>query len=158
MNSNNRLNRLSGVFLIIFVLLTFIPADALKLPKIDLGKNKTLENLLKGAGIVILIRQIGGQLNDFINTLLVNRGAAISDATKVVPILTLGQGVEAGACQISGPPEEVNKVQVVLALAATFDKGRRLNMQALIPSASLNPAKLDRVQKVGISAIIDYHL
>jgi hypothetical protein len=158
MLSRTRVTRSLGLFVLLLVVLALTPADALKMPKIKIGGGGTLDKVVKGAGIVILVRQIGGQLNDFINTLLMNRGAGIKDATKVVPILTFGQGAEAGACQVSGPAEEVNKVQLVLAVAATFDKGRRLNVQALVPSASLNPLKLDRVQKVGISAIIDYRL
>ncbi len=134
------------------------PALAIKLPDLKLGRKDTLGKVLTGAGIVLLIKQFGGALNDFINTLLMNKGAATRDATKVVPILTLGQGIEAGACQVSGPAEAVKRVQVVLAIAATFDKGKRFNVQALVPSASLNPATLDRVYGVGITAIIDYRL
>ena len=141
----------------ILLFLALNTADAIKLPKINLG-NKTLEKVLTGAGIVLLVKQFGGALNDFINTLLLQRGAAIQDATKVVPIMTFGQGSEAGACQVSGPPEQVRQVKLVLAVAATFDKGRRFNVQALVPSSSLNPIELKRVPKVGISAIIDYRL
>jgi hypothetical protein len=154
-----------GCFLIVVMislsLLLGGTAEAFKMPKIKLpkiGKKDTLEQVLKGSAIVLLIRQFGGALNDFINTILLNHGAANRDATKVVPILTFGQGFEAGACQVSGPADAVARVQVVLAIAATFDKGHRFKLQALVPSASLNPLKLDRVFGVGVSAIIDYKL
>ncbi|RCK81327.1 MAG: hypothetical protein OZSIB_2196 [Candidatus Ozemobacter sibiricus] len=155
-----RLRSRSLIALIVIVCLAggLAPAQAIKLPELKLGRQNTLGKVLTGAGIILLIKQFGGALNDFINTLLLNKGAANREATKVVPILTLGQGIEAGACQVSGPPDAVAKVQVVLAIAATFDKGKRFNIQALIPSASLNPAKLDRVYGVGITAIIDYRL
>lgn len=136
------------------------PAEALKLPKFKLpgfGKGD-LEKVLKGAGIVLLIKQFGGVLNNFINTILMNNGAAVRDATKVVPILTFGQGMEAGACQVSGPQAAVNRVKVVFSVAASLDKGHRFNVQALVPSASMNPLKLERVDGVGVSAIIDYKL
>lgn len=150
------LKRVSFVAILLVMVLLLQSADAIKLPKIKLGSS--IEKVLKGAGIILLVKQFGGELNNFINTLLINKGAAIREATKVVPILTFGQGVEAGACQVSGSSEAVSKVQVVLSVAAMLDKGHKFNVQALVPSSSLNPTKLDRVNGVGISAIIDYKL
>lgn len=153
----NRFFRNMGMVatLLIFVLI-LQSVDAIKMPKINLGK--TADKVLKGAGIVLLVKQFGGELNNFINTLLANRGVPNRDATRVVPILTFGQGVEAGACQVSGPEDAVARVQAVLAVAATFDKGKWFNVQALVPTTSLNPTRLDRVYGVGVSAIIDYKL
>ncbi len=140
------------------LLVDLSPVSAVNLPKIKFDGKDILGKLIKGAGIVLLIQQFGGALNDFINTILMNHGAAVRDATKVVPILTFGQGVEAGACQVSGPKDAVKRVKLVLSIASTFDKGHRFNVQALVPSASMNPTKLDRVAGVGVSAIIDYRL
>lgn len=152
-----RLFRSMGILSLVLVFVLVLQSvNAIKLPKIDLGK--TANKVLKGAGIVILVKQFGGELDKFINTIFANRGVPNRDATKVVPILTFGQGVEAGACQVSGPAEAVAQVEAVLAVAATFDKGKRFNIQALVPTTSLNPTRLDRVYGVGVSAIIDYKL
>ncbi len=135
------------------------PADALKLPKIKLGgAEKTLQKVLTGAGIILLINQFGKELNTFINGILANKGIPNRSATKVVPILTFGQGVEAGACQVTGPTEDVNRVKAVLSISSMLDKGHKFNIQALVPTSSLNPTELKRVYGVGISAIIDYKL
>lgn len=147
------------VIITVFIaLICTVDAEAIKLPKIKFGGNDILEKAAKSIGIVVIINQFGSQLNDFINLILANKGATNRDATKVVPILTLGQGIEAGACQVSGPAGQVKRVKVVIAIAAAFDKGRKFQIQALVPSASLNPLKLERVYQVGISAIIDYKL
>lgn len=146
---------------VLFLFKLSLPVEAFKLPKLPklkIGKKKTLEQVLTGTAIFLAIKQLGGLLNDFINTLLLNHGVAHRDATKVVPILTFGQGMEAGACQVSGPAAEVNRVKMVLAISAIFDKGGRFKVQALVPSASSSPLKLDRVFGVGVSAIIDYRL
>lgn len=149
---------LTCILVTILFLNIFNVLEGFKFPKIKIGGGKDAQKVITGLGIILLIQQFGGALNSFINTILLNHGAANRDATKVVPILTLGQGIEAGACQVSGPQEAVNRVKVVLSLAATFDKGHRFNIQALVPSGSMNPLKLDRVHGVGITAIIDYRL
>lgn len=135
------------------------PVAAIKLPKVKIGKGGDVgRKVLTGLGIGLLIDQLAGPLNDFINTLMMNNGAANRDATKVVPIITVGQGVEVGAAQVSGPEAQVKAVKAVIAINATFDKGRRLEVRALIPSGSKNPLQLQRVYGVGVTAIIDYHL
>lgn len=145
--------------LVLFVLFVAINlVYALKLPKINIDTKKTSEKIIKAISIVILIKQFGEAINNFINELLMTKGAANRDATKVVPILTFGQGFEAGACQVSGKQEDVDKVQIVIAISATLDKGKKFNIQALVPSASINPSKIDRVYGVGITAVIDYKL
>ena len=149
-----------AVFLVILVtfFVTIQSVSAFKLPKINLGGKDLLQKVLVGGGIVLLIRQFGDELNKFINTILMQKGAAIKQATKVVPIMTFGTGTAVGACQVSGPAEAVSRVKVVLAISQTFAKGHKFKIEVMVPSSSLNPTKLDRVDGVGISAIIDYKL
>ncbi len=152
----NRKRCLVLVCLATLVGLALTQVEAIKFPEIKLGGKDALGKLLKGAGIVLLIKQFGGELNKFINGVFQNKGAANRDATKVVPILTFGQGIEAGACQVLGPADAVKTVEVVFAVAATLDKGHRFNVQALIPSSTMKG--INRVYGVGVSAIIDYRL
>ena len=64
------------------------------------------------------------------------------EATKVVPILTVGEGLDAGACQITGPKEKVDQVKMVYAINSTLDKGEKFEIQGLVPSTSINPLKI----------------
>lgn len=105
-----------------------------------------------------LIEQIAGPLNDFINTVTFNRGAKVEGFTKVVPIVSLGQGTRIGAAQVAGPRKDgVERVKAVASLEASF-KGR-FRIKILIPVDSTNPLeRFVRVQGVGVSAVIDYRL
>lgn len=149
-----------AVFLVILIAFfaTVQSANAFKFPKIKFGGKNLLRKVLVGGGIVLLIRQFGDELNKFINTMLMQRGAAIKQATKVVPIMTFGSGTSMGACQVSGPAQAVKRVKIVLAISQTFARGHKFKIEAMVPSSSQNPTKLKRVDGVGISAIIDYKL
>lgn len=114
-----------------------------------------IEKLLKIFGAGIIVDKFGKQINSAINTLLLNSKAEIKDATKVVPILSIGSGGHIGAAQVSGPQDKVDEVKAVFQVEG---KWNTIRLKALVPSDSKNPLKLNRVEKVGISAIIDIKL
>lgn len=104
---------------------------------------------------------IGGVLaepaNELINTVTFNRGIATTQTTKVVPILSAGQGAKIGMAQVAGPGEAVNTCKAVLQIETTIGSSVRANI--LVPIDSTNPFQgIRRVQEVGVSAIIDYRL
>ena len=104
-----------------------------------------------------LVETIAGPLNDFINTITLNKGVASEDMTKVVPIVSTGQGTRIGAAQVSGPKSAVDRTKAVARIDAVFKD--RFRIEILIPIDSLNPLeRFRRVQGVGISAVIDYKL
>jgi len=104
-----------------------------------------------------LVETIAGPLNDFINTITFNKGVASEDMTKVVPIVSAGQGTRIGAAQVSGPKSAVDRTKAVARIDAVFKD--RFRIEILIPIDSLNPLeRFRRVQGVGISAVIDYKL
>ncbi len=104
-----------------------------------------------------LVETIAGPLNDFINTITLNKGVASEDMTKVVPIVSAGQGTRIGAAQVSGPKSAVDRTKAVARIDAVFKD--RFRIEILIPIDSLNPLeRFRRVQGVGISAVIDYKL
>jgi len=77
--------------------------------------------------------------------------------TKVVPIVSAGQGTRIGAAQVSGPKSAVDRTKAVARIDAVFKD--RFRIEILIPIDSLNPLeRFRRVQGVGISAVIDYKL
>jgi len=116
-----------------------------------------LGSIVKGGAISILIKQFNRPLNDGINKLTGSAGVQYDEATKVVPIVTIGQGSYAGAAQVSGPQDRVDQVQAVGMLEGSLN-GRTFRMKALIPITTDKPGsskKVERVKGVGVSAIID---
>lgn len=117
----------------------------------DLGK--ILRGGVKLVGIGYLVKQNAKALDKFINEITVRRNVPINQATKVVPILSIGDKGYVGAAQVMGPKEAVNKTQAVFQIEESLD---RFRIKVLVPSDSLT--SLRRVEKVGISALIDVSL
>lgn len=124
----------------------------------------SLGSLIKLFGIGYVVKQFGPQINDAINTLMLNNKAANREVTKVVPILSVGVGVSApggsyiGAAQVQGPKAAVEKVQAVAQIEGAFADVVRL--RGLVPVDSLNPlpGNLHRVYGVGVTALVDFRL
>ena len=114
-------------------------------------------DILKGAGIVLLVDQFGGQVNNFINKITFNKGVGVQDQTKVVPIISIGQSGYVGAAQISGPALKVDQVKAVAQLEGSFS-GKTFRVKALVPVESKDIKNIKRVTGVGVSAIIDVKL
>ena len=120
--------------------------------------------LVKLFGIGYVVKQFGPQINQAINTLMLNNKAQNKEMTKVVPIITVAAGVGTtggayiGAVQVQGPKAAVDKVQAVAELEGTFMN--QIRLRALVPVDSLNPiaGNLHRVYGVGVTALIDFQL
>ncbi|MEG6585057.1 hypothetical protein [Dendrosporobacter sp. 1207_IL3150] len=114
----------------------------------------SLKDILKVGGIGFLVDKFAKPLNDFINTLTFKHGGSHDYATKVVPILSFGNGSHIGAAQVIGERSLVDRTEAVIQLEDDFS-GNRFRVKALIPIDSKNPINFSRVQGVGVSAIID---
>ncbi|MDI6772234.1 MAG: hypothetical protein QME77_06550 [bacterium] len=119
--------------------------------------------IIKTLGIGYAIRTFAPQINSFINDLLQNRGAAVREQTKVVPILSISIGVSSpggayvGAAQVSGPRSAVDRVEAVAVIEADFQAAFRI--KAFVPVDNLKPwESLRRVPGVGVSAIVDIRI
>lgn len=129
-----------------------------------LAQGNILNQVIEIAGIGFVVKALGPQINDFVNTLLLNHQAANRETTKVVPILSVGVGISSpggayvGAAQVSGPEEALASVQAVAQIEAAFSTTARV--KALIPIDSLTPlpGSFHRVYGVGVTAIIDVRL
>ena len=109
--------------------------------------------ILNVDGEPVHVDKFGGQINDFLNKLLMKNGVGTDYATKVVPVLSIGTGKYIGAVQVVGPSAQVDKVKAVGQLEGSFNDIARA--KALIPHESGDITPLSRVQGVGVSAIID---
>lgn len=97
-------------------------------------------------------KTISTGLNDAINAFTANHKMETRQMTKVVPILSLGQGESFGAAQVCGKKELVGKVRAAFLLEGKF---KSMNGKVLIPVNTTNPTKVSRVDGVGICAILD---
>ena len=121
-------------------------------------------SLIKLFGIGYVVKQYGPQINNAINTLMLNNKAQNRELTKVVPILSVGVGIGTsggayiGAAQVQGPKAALDKVQAVAQIEGSFMNAVRL--RGLVPVDSLNPlpGNLHRVYGVGVTALVDFQL
>jgi hypothetical protein len=79
-------------------------------------------------------------------------GGSGPSADKIVPILSVGRGIEIGAAQVRGPADRVHEVQAVAELEAKFKDF--LVLAIYVPISTKIPGEhLSRVQGVGVYAL-----
>lgn len=116
-----------------------------------------LDKILKAGGVALIVDRLGGDIDRAINR-LTNTKPDKDFATKVVPIISAGNGAYIGAAQVMGKPELVRQVQAVAQVEGDF-MGRDVRLRALIPISTKNPQRsINRVEGVGVSGIIDIRL
>ncbi|MCL5104951.1 MAG: hypothetical protein M1133_12670 [Armatimonadetes bacterium] len=113
--------------------------------------------VLTGAAVGFAVTKTAKPLDKFINTVTLRNGMQSRMATKVVPILSVGEKGYVGGAQVSGPAAVIDKVEAVFQYEKNFSNNN-YRAKVLVPSASLNPLKLERVPKAGVTAIIDVAL
>lgn len=117
-----------------------------------------LDRILKGAAIVVVIDKFGGQINSAMNKLVGNPNREAGSKTKVVPIVSVGQGVSAGAAQVSGPARAVDAVKAVAQVEGNVRIGASLRLRALIPVSTKSATNIKRVYGVGVTGLVDTKL
>jgi len=113
---------------------------------------------LKVAGIGFLVKQFGPGINRVINKVLFQHGVEYKGATKVVPIISVGNGAQIGAAQVQGEKTRIKKVRYVGQLELRLG---RIRGKSLIPVHSITPGKkgsFSRVTGTGVTAIIDFKI
>ena len=101
-----------------------------------------------------MVDRYSDQLNNFINKLMRENDVEASYATKVVPIISVGDKGYIGAAQVIGPQAAVDEVEAVAQVEGSFND-KLFRIRGLVPVDSKNPTRLNRVSGVGVSAIID---
>ena len=117
-----------------------------------------LDQILKGGAIVFVIDKFGGQINNAMNKLFGNPNREAGNKTKVVPIVSIGQGTSAGAAQVSGPARAVDMVKAVAQIEGNVRIGASLRLKALIPVSTKSATNIKRVYGVGVTGLIDTKL
>ncbi|RAK08654.1 hypothetical protein C8C77_1022 [Halanaerobium saccharolyticum] len=119
-----------------------------------------LGTILKTVGIGVVVDQFAEPINNFINTLTLNKGVEVKEETKVVPIVTVGSNSYAGAVQVSGPKDKIKMVKAVAQLEGDFKDGD-FRIRALIPINTTNPVdikNIDRIEGIGVTALVDINV
>ena len=111
-------------------------------------------SLLKGGGIAFLVSHFGGEINKAINSVTKTPNDSPDFSTKVVPVISVGDGKEAGAVQVMGPRDAVAKVQAVAQFETQF-KPAGIRLRGLVPIDSKNIKEIHRIPGVGISGLLD---
>ena len=76
---------------------------------------------------------------------------------KIVPIISVLEGIRIGAARVSGPESKVRTVKAVAQLETDFR--RFLEIDVYVPITTATPGKtIDRVQGVGVTALGDLRL
>lgn len=138
--------------LVVILLMAFVATSSVNTYAIDLG------DIIKVGGIAVIVDQFGPQINDFINKLTANKDLGTTEATAVVPILTLGSGGYVGAVQVIGSKENVEKCKAVVQVEGNAVFGKNIRVKALVPVGSKTTSNIKRIYGVGVSAIIDIRI
>ena len=116
-----------------------------------------LGGAVKIGGIGVVVDKYSSELNNVINSLMRKNGADTTYATKVVPIISLGNSGYIGAAQVIGDADQVEQVQAVAQVEVSWNN-QLFRIKGLIPINSKNPTSFSRVQGVGVSAVIDVRI
>lgn len=119
---------------------------------VSIAQAGLLDKVIKGGVVGAVVKYTAEPLNDGINKLTDKYGVGTEDATKVVPIITVGDGSRAGAAQVSGPQSKVDEVEAALLIEQTI---LGVKAKVLLPIDSLDINNINRVQGVGVCASID---
>lgn len=117
-----------------------------------------LDKILKGGAIVAAVDKFGPDINKGINQLVDNRNLGHGQATKVVPILSIGKGEAVGAVQVVGTKAQLDKVRAVAQLEGDVRLISTVRLRALIPISARSVDNIKRVPGVGVSALVDIRL
>jgi len=138
-----------AIALVLVLGLTFVLTNAV-------SAQGLIGQALKLFGIAYVVRHFGPDINKFINNLAGQHGVKWEGTTKVVPIISAGNGVYVGAAQVQGPPDRVSETRAVGQVETTIQS---LRAKLLIPVNTSNVTKsISRIQGVGVSALIDFKI
>ncbi len=115
-------------------------------------------DIVKVGGVALVVDKFGGQINKFINGLTLNKNLGSTEATKVVPILSLGGGGYIGAVQVIGAQANVDKCKAVVQIEGNAVFGKNIRAKVLVPVGSKSTSNIKRIYGVGVSAIIDIRI
>jgi hypothetical protein len=113
------------------------------------------EMVVKTVAVGAVVSAVAKPANSGLNKLV--GGNAPGVATRVVPVLSVGEKGYVGAAQVVGSQALVGKTKAVLQFEKSFDN-QQYRIKLLMPISSANPLNAKRVRGVGISGLLDIAL
>lgn len=77
---------------------------------------------------------------------------------KIVPIMSVLEGVRIGAARVNGPRSKIDHVHAVAQLETHFQDFLEIDIYVPITTNRPGPGGLDRVQEVGVTGLLDVRL
>ena len=111
---------------------------------------------LKVFGIAYVVRTYSKDMNKFVNNLAGQRGVKWEGITKVVPIISVGQGAYIGAAQVQGTSGGVSQTRAV-GQVETRIGGLRAKLLVPVNTTAIGKS-IHRIQGVGVSALLDFKI
>ena len=119
---------------------------------------QVFRQILKVGGAVAVADRLGPQIDSAINSLTNQRNLGAEAETKIVPVLSVGQGKFIGIVQVAGPRDAVNQTTAVAQLETRLPLVGNSRTRVLVPINARSATNMRRVNGVGVSAVIDLRL
>ncbi len=113
--------------------------------------------LVKTVAAGAIVNAVAKPADKGINALLLNHHVPCGTATKVVPILSVGEKGYVGMAQVAGAQDLVNRTKSVVQFETSFSN-KQYRIKLLMPMNSVNPIGVSRVKGLGVSALLDLGL
>jgi hypothetical protein len=119
---------------------------------------QTFRQILKVGGAVAVADRLGPQIDGALNKLTGQRNLGAEADTKIVPVLSVGQGKFIGIVQVAGPTDAIKSTTAVAQLETRVPLIGGSRARALVPISTRSVTNMKRVSGVGVSAVIDLPL
>lgn len=117
-----------------------------------------LGDVVKVGAVGLVVDKFGPQINTALNKVTMNKNLSSHEATKVVPIISLGGGGYIGAVQVIGAQDNVDKCKAVAQIEVNQVIGKNIRAKVLVPVGSKTTSNIKRIYGVGVSAMLDIRI
>jgi hypothetical protein len=125
---------------------------------VGVGSAQSFRQILRLGGAVLVADRLGPQIDSALNSVTGQRNLGLEADTKVVPILSVGQGKFVGIVQVAGPKEAIGQTQAVAQLETRLPIIGGSRAKVLVPINTRSVTNMRRVSGVGVSSVIDMPL
>lgn len=119
---------------------------------------QSFRQILRVGGAVAVADRLGPQIDTALNQVTGQRNLGHEAATKVVPVLSVGQGRFIGIVQVAGPAQAIEETQAVAQIETRLPLIGGSRAKILIPINTRSVTNMRRVSGVGVSSVIDMPL
>lgn len=119
---------------------------------------QSFRQILRIGGAVAVADRLGPQIDSALNSATGQRNLGTEAATKVVPILSVGERKFIGIVQVAGPSDAVGQTQAVAQIETRIPLIGGSRARVLIPINTRSVTNMRRVSGVGVASVIDMRL